>query len=164
LVRTARDELRPLAEQRQIDVQIAIADPARDLVIDPSRLKQVVVNYLSNALKFSHDGGLVIVRACEDGADFVRLEVEDHGIGIKADDMGRLFVEFQQLDAGTSKKYAGTGLGLSLTKRIVETQGDRSVFAVSTGLVVHSSLVSHARPTFRARSWTRRRTTRIPTR
>jgi signal transduction histidine kinase/ActR/RegA family two-component response regulator len=123
LVRTARDELRPLAEQRQIDVQIAIADGARDLVTDPSRLKQVVFNYLSNALKFSQDGGLVTVRAYDDGADFVRLEVEDHGIGIKAEDMGRLFVEFQQLDGGTTKKYAGTGLGLSLTKRILETQG-----------------------------------------
>jgi len=53
------------------------------------------------------------------------IEVEDNGIGIKPEDMGRLFVEFQQLDASTAKKYPGTGLGLALTKRIVETQGGR---------------------------------------
>jgi signal transduction histidine kinase len=54
-----------------------------------------------------------------------RLEVEDSGIGIKPEDIHKLFIEFQQLDAGTSKKYAGTGLGLALTKRIVEAQGGK---------------------------------------
>ena len=54
-----------------------------------------------------------------------RIDVEDSGIGIKAEDLQRLFVEFQQLDAGTTKRYAGTGLGLALTKRIVEAQGGR---------------------------------------
>jgi CheY-like chemotaxis protein len=63
------------------------------------------------------------VRVRAEGADMFRLEVEDSGIGIAAKDIGRLFVEFQQLDAGTSKRHAGTGLGLALTKRIVEEQG-----------------------------------------
>ena len=58
-----------------------------------------------------------------DGPDCFRLEVEDSGIGIRPDDVDRLFVEFQQLDASTSKYYKGTGLGLALTRRIVEAQG-----------------------------------------
>jgi signal transduction histidine kinase len=55
----------------------------------------------------------------------VRLEVEDTGIGIRPEDLGRLFVEFQQLDAGVAKQHEGTGLGLALTKRLVEAQGGR---------------------------------------
>jgi CheY-like chemotaxis protein len=63
------------------------------------------------------------VRVTPEGAEHFRLEVEDSGIGVRPDDVKRLFVEFQQLDASTAKKYAGTGLGLALTKRIVEAQG-----------------------------------------
>jgi signal transduction histidine kinase len=55
----------------------------------------------------------------------MRIDVEDTGIGIKQEDLGRLFVEFQQLDAGMAKRHAGTGLGLALTMRIVEAQGGR---------------------------------------
>src|SRR2546430_10463521 len=89
----------------------------------PARLKQVLYNYLSNALKFSPSAGLVTVRASPEGADFFRLEVQDTGPGIQPEDLRRLFVEFQQLDAGAAKRHAGTGLGLALTKRIVEAQG-----------------------------------------
>jgi PAS domain S-box-containing protein len=98
-------------------------DPEVDQVtLDPSRLKQVLYNFVSNAIKFTPDGGRVCIRARSDGADSVRLEVSDTGIGISSSDVGRLFVEFEQLDAGAAKKHAGTGLGLALTKRIVEAQ------------------------------------------
>ena len=63
------------------------------------------------------------MRVYLDGADYFCIEVEDHGIGIRAEDIDRLFIEFQQLDASTAKQHKGTGLGLSLTKRIVEAQG-----------------------------------------
>jgi CheY-like chemotaxis protein len=92
-------------------------------VLDPARLKQVLYNYLSTALKFTPSGGLVTVRASPEAADFFRIEVHDTGEGIESDQLSRLFVEFQQLDAGAAKKHAGTGLGLALTKRIVEAQG-----------------------------------------
>jgi signal transduction histidine kinase len=100
-----------------------VAPSLGEVVADSAKLKQVLHNYLSNALKFTPEDGRVTVRVRPDGADRFRVEVEDTGIGIKREDLGRLFVEFQQLDAGTAKKYPGTGLGLALTKRIVEAQG-----------------------------------------
>src|SRR5205807_907328 len=90
---------------------------------DELRLKQVLYNYLSNAIKFSPAGAEVVVRARSEGAGDFRIEVEDHGVGIRPEDLGKLFVDFQQLDAGYTRKYAGTGLGLALTRRLIEAQG-----------------------------------------
>ncbi|HET7863721.1 MAG TPA: PAS domain S-box protein [Burkholderiaceae bacterium] len=101
-------------------------DPALGLLlVDPARLKQVLYNYLSNALKFTPAGGSVVVRARAEGERMFRIEVEDTGIGIPSQQLGRLFVEFEQLDAGRTKNHAGTGLGLALTRRLVEAQGGR---------------------------------------
>lgn len=96
------------------------------MVVDPGKLKQVFDNFLSNALKFTPAEGRVTLRARAEGADAFRLEVEDTGIGIRAEDMPRLFAEFQQLDASAAKAHqGGTGFGLALTKRTVEAQGGR---------------------------------------
>ena len=112
-----------LARHRDIRIETSVAPEIGDVHLDPNRLKQVLYNYLSNAIKFSHEHGHIHVRVRPEGADHFCLEVEDCGIGIKPDDVDRLFVEFQQLDASTAKHYKGTGLGLALTRRIVEAQG-----------------------------------------
>ena len=115
--------LRTTAANRGVRVQIDV-DPALESVeLDPSRAKQVLYNYLSNALKFGREDGRVTVRAHAETEDVFRLEVEDDGMGISAADRGRLFVEFQQLDGGASKHHEGTGLGLALTRRLVEAMG-----------------------------------------
>ena len=75
------------------------------------------------ALCAEPEQGCVEVQLVPEGTDMFRVEVSDTGIGIKPEDLHRLFVEFQQLDASTAKKFQGTGLGLALTKRIVEAQG-----------------------------------------
>ena len=111
------------AQARKIVLRIDSEPGLGHLVVDPDRLAQVVSHLLSNAIKFSADGGVVTIRARREGAQAFRLEVEDRGIGIDAADLPRLFEPFTQLSEGSTKRYPGAGLGLALTRRIVEGQG-----------------------------------------
>jgi signal transduction histidine kinase len=118
-----RDGMRPTAARKRMRIDVEI-DPALTVVTgDPGRLRQVLYNYVSNALKFSPEDTRVTIRARPEGDDRWRLEVEDQGVGIAAADVDRLFREFEQLDAGSARRHEGTGLGLVLTKRLVEAQG-----------------------------------------
>ncbi|MFM8610282.1 MAG: ATP-binding protein [Burkholderiaceae bacterium] len=123
VVKDVINTMRTMIERKSLTVQIDVDPTLKGIELDPARFKQVLYNYLSNAVKFTPDGGRIQARAMPEGADRFRLEVQDSGIGIAADDIPRLFVEFQQLDASLTKKYQGTGLGLALTRRLVEAQG-----------------------------------------
>jgi PAS domain S-box-containing protein len=113
------------AECTRRALRLGVEAPADlpEALLDPRRLRQVLFNYISNAVKFSPRGAAIVVRASVDPGRRLRLEVEDHGPGIAAEDLGRLFVEFQQLDTEDRDARSGTGLGLALTRRIVEAQG-----------------------------------------
>jgi PAS domain S-box-containing protein len=92
---------------------------------DKQRFKQVLFNLLSNAVKFSKkEGGTVTITAKKEG-DMVKISVSDTGIGIKEENVGKLFHKFEQLESGISQKYGGTGLGLAITKQLVELHGGR---------------------------------------
>jgi len=146
LVNEVCSSLRPLALSRRIDVRVEIDGELLEVGVDPARLKQVLYNFLSNALKFTSEGGRVSVRASPEGPDEFRLAVADDGPGIREEDLGRLFVEFQQLDSSTSKRHQGTGLGLALTRRLVEAQGGRvGVQSSRSGSVFHAILPRGAR-------------------
>jgi signal transduction histidine kinase len=120
LLGEVRDVLRILADKKNLSMTID-SGTVDSVMTDPARLKQVVYNYLSNAIKFAADGGVIQLRTrWEDGTSF-RIEVEDNGPGIKPADIPRLFADFQQLDS--DRPNLGSGLGLALTKRIVEGQG-----------------------------------------
>jgi PAS domain S-box-containing protein len=123
LIGEVREQQAALATSKRIAVTVTVAPGLDGIRGDASQLQQVVYNYLSNALKFTPEGGRVEMRALPEGPERFRLEVQDSGIGISAQDQGRLFVEFQPLDASAAKKYAGTGMGLALTKRLVVAQG-----------------------------------------
>ncbi len=115
--------LGPAAAAKGIAVRTSVDGEVAGVIADAIRLKQVLYNYLSNAVKFTPGGGKVEVRAQPEGEDRYRIEVEDTGIGIKREDLERLFETFHQLDSGLTKKHAGTGLGLAVTKKLVEAQG-----------------------------------------
>jgi signal transduction histidine kinase len=113
-----------LAEQKQIELVTDVAPEVRWVVSDPPRLKQVLYNYLSNALKFTHERGHIEIRITPEGSEDFRVAVRDDGVGIPLEDQMRLFKHFQQVHAPV-KENEGTGLGLALVKQIVEAQGGR---------------------------------------
>jgi len=121
LVREVLAVLRTTAASKGVQIEQQV-DHITDVELDGARFKQVLYNYISNAIKFSPQGGRIHVRILAEVPALFRLEVEDSGVGIAQEDLPRLFVEFQQLDAGSTKKHSGTGLGLALTKRLIEAQ------------------------------------------
>ncbi len=117
-----RDILRGMASEKRIHIETSIDPSLVTLFLDAPKLKQVLYNYVSNAIKFTPENGKVSISFSREANEMVRIDVQDTGIGIRSDDLQILFTEFQQLDSGSNKKYAGTGLGLALTKKIVEAQ------------------------------------------
>jgi signal transduction histidine kinase len=96
--------------------------PLPGIISDRAKLNQIVLNLMSNAIKFTPDGGSIVLRARPDG-DGIELEVEDTGIGIAPDDLERVFDEFHQVDGSTSRDYGGVGLGLALVRRLLGVLG-----------------------------------------
>jgi PAS domain S-box-containing protein len=92
---------------------------------DAQRLRQVLVNLIGNAIKFTHHGDVMLTVAEADGADMLRFSVSDTGIGIPQEQLAGLFAPFSQLDAGQTRQQGGTGLGLSICRRLIDAMGGR---------------------------------------
>lgn len=110
------------AQEKRINFELQIEPPRFEVCLDPRRLKQVLLNLLSNAIKFSHPDSTVYLKV-HLTSQRVLISVTDTGIGIREADLTRLFREFEQLDAGSTWSHKGSGLGLSLTRKLVEAQG-----------------------------------------
>jgi signal transduction histidine kinase len=123
LLREAADTVRAQLEARKHTLAIELPGDHVAVSADRGRVRQVLLNLLSNAIKFSTDGGRITLSARPEDAGGVRMAVSDTGIGIAPGDQQKLFQEFVQLDGGASRRYEGTGLGLALSKRLVELHG-----------------------------------------
>ena len=114
---------KPIEGEKTIHLAVDIAPELGEITLDRRKFKQVLYNLLSNAVKFSVDGGKVEIFVTTHDEHRFKLLVKDSGIGIKPEDIQRLFKEFEQLDSGASGQHRGTGLGLVLTRKLVELQG-----------------------------------------
>lgn len=123
VLREAADSLRAQLEARNHTLAIEVPPEQVVVTADGGRVRQVLLNLLSNAIKFTTDGGRITIGARLEGAGRVRIAVADSGIGIAPGDQQTLFQEFVQVDASPSRRYEGTGLGLALSKRLVELHG-----------------------------------------
>ncbi|HBB34902.1 MAG TPA: PAS domain-containing sensor histidine kinase [Cyanobacteria bacterium UBA8803] len=127
LAATTAEEMRSLAEQKNIDFEIHLAQPIVPVVNDPIRLRQVLVNLLSNAIKFT-DTGRVWLEVWELPGERVAIAVSDTGIGIAPADQVHIFKEFWQVHQTLARQHSGTGLGLSISAALVRLmQGQISV-------------------------------------
>ncbi len=120
--------IEPQARRKEIRLESALGHHATSLTADPKRLRQMVLNLLSNAVKFTPVAGTVRLRLSEPGNGMLRFTVEDTGIGIPADQLEEIFVPFHQLDRALSREFDGSGLGLTLVRRLARLhRGDVSV-------------------------------------
>ena len=108
---------------RKVEIEVS-CDDALSLRVDPTLLEQALVNLLDNAVKYSNDGGAVVMAVTEE-TDFVTIAVQDHGVGISKKHLPRLFERFYRVDKARSRQLGGTGLGLAIVKHIVQAHGGR---------------------------------------
>jgi signal transduction histidine kinase len=121
LVTDVVDTIRPLAEANDDTLEIDVGDDVGEMLGDPTKVRQILFNLLSNACKFT-SGGTISLEVKAD-AKRVRIVVTDTGIGMDADAVERVFEEFAQADGSTTRRYGGTGLGLTITKRFCDLMG-----------------------------------------
>jgi PAS domain S-box-containing protein len=116
-----------LADQKRLQVEIDVEEGLPPVLLDQAKLKQIMYNLLSNAIKFTPEGGRIRITARRppDTAAGIEIAVADTGIGIKPEDQQRIFRDFEQLESAYVREQQGTGLGLALTKKLVELHGGR---------------------------------------
>jgi PAS domain S-box-containing protein len=145
------DLLSARAAHKDLNLAYGIqSDTPRMIVGDVTRLRQILVNLLGNAVTFTDEGEVVLSVECQLIGDLYELhfQVRDTGIGIPADRMDRLFRSFSQIDSSTTRRYGGTGLGLAICKQLCEMMGGRiwAISEVGVGSTFHFTIMAQAAP------------------
>ena len=125
---------RQLAEQNKNRLVVECQESFGPLIVDPMRLRQILLNLLSNACKFTKEGEVALrVRKVAGGRDWVELAVADTGIGMTTEQQAKLFQDFAQADSLTARRYGGTGLGLAITRKLARMMGGDVTVASEPG-------------------------------
>jgi signal transduction histidine kinase/HAMP domain-containing protein len=146
------DTARQLAEQNKNQLVVETQEDLGALTVDPMRLRQILLNLFSNACKFTKQGQVTLRarRVLADGRDWIDLAVADTGIGMAAEQQGKLFEEFVQADASTAQRFGGTGLGLAITRKLARMMGGDVTVASKPGkgsvFTVHLPAERHQEP------------------
>jgi two-component system NtrC family sensor kinase len=123
-----------LAEQNKNRLVVDVQENLGALTVDPMRLRQILLNLLSNAFKFTKEGEVTLrARRVANGRDWIELAVADTGIGMTAEQQAKLFEEFTQADSSTARRYGGTGLGLAITRKLARMMGGDVTVASEPG-------------------------------
>lgn len=122
LVTNVWEQLQPKAQDKKIDFRVKCPENLPSVKVDPEKILWVINQLVDNAIKFTASGGIVSLE-CSIQNDQLRIAIMDTGIGIPKERMNELFEPFHQLDSSSTRRYGGTGLGLALTKTILEAHG-----------------------------------------
>jgi two-component system phosphate regulon sensor histidine kinase PhoR len=117
------NEMKPLADEKNIQLLLGPVNEKLQLFGDKTKLKQVFVNLITNAIKYTEAGSVSIL--IEEKANFAVIIIRDTGIGIPTEDIPRIFERFFRVDKARSRSVGGTGLGLAIVKHIIEAHGSR---------------------------------------
>jgi signal transduction histidine kinase len=122
-MREVINQLKPMANNKGLHLTLEMEDSLPMVLADSHRIRQVVINMVSNALKFTEKGGITIQCELLDRYDMLRISVHDTGIGISPAALDYIFEAFRQADGSTTRRFGGTGLGLTIARKLVELQG-----------------------------------------
>jgi len=135
MVEESVELMAPRAQAKGIEIVSYIDERIpRNVIGDTARLRQVLLNLIGNAVKFTENGGVGVVVEPGDHVNEIRFEVRDTGIGIAQDDLQRIFRDFEQADSSSTRKFGGTGLGLAISKRIIERMGGHITVSSQVGV------------------------------
>jgi len=159
------DLLRGAAEEKGLGFTVEAHGPIPDQIItDPTRLKQALVNLIGNAIKFTPAGSVRVRVSCDRASELISFAVTDTGIGMTPEQISKLFVPFSQADDSTTRRFGGTGLGLAITKRLAEAlgghvavtsdpgRGSTFTLTVATGPLDNVKMVTTVEPELAAES------------
>ena len=116
-------QLKPMANTKGLQLTLDAHDSLPKVLADSHRIRQIVINMVSNALKFTEQGGVTIRCTLLENYDMLRVSVHDTGIGISPAALGYIFEAFRQADGSTTRRFGGTGLGLTIARKLIELQG-----------------------------------------
>ena len=143
LIREVAEQVEPMVTSRDLGFSAVVAPDCPVVETDKTKVKQILLNLLSNAVKFTNRGSVNLGVRCD--GDSIRLEVQDTGVGIKAEEMDAIWEDFRQLDQSRTRSFGGTGLGLSITRRLTQqlngTVTVESEFGVGTTFTVRLPIV-----------------------